>query len=69
MSEPEYISTTDATKILGVSDAWVLRLLKQGELNGFRLNGRAWAISRKSVMANKRRHNRGGVGRPRREVA
>ena len=49
---PEWMSVPDAAKALGCTDVWVLRLLKQGQLEGFRLSGRAWAVRRKSVERN-----------------
>ena len=49
VKEPEWISVPQASKILGCSDVWVIRMIQNGDLEGFRLSGRAWAVSRKSV--------------------
>jgi hypothetical protein len=38
--------------MLGCTDVWVIKLLRAGTLDGFRLNGRAWAVSHKSVAKN-----------------
>lgn len=48
----EWVSVPDAAKMLGCTDVWVLKLLKSGDLNGFRLSGRAWAVSRSSIEKN-----------------
>jgi hypothetical protein len=48
----EYISVPDAAEMLGCTDVWVIKLLGSGQLDGFRLSGRAWAVSRKSVEQN-----------------
>ena len=52
MKDTEWISTTKAAEILGVSDVWVLQLIKQNKLTAFRLSGRAWAAERSSVQNN-----------------
>lgn len=49
---PEYVSVPRAAELLGCTDVWVLKLLKEGTLEGFRLNGRAWAVKRSSVEQN-----------------
>lgn len=52
VKEPEWISVPQAAEILGCSDVWVIRMIQNGDLEGFRLSGRAWAVSRKSVAKN-----------------
>ena len=67
-NKPEWISTTEAAEILGVSDVWVLKLIAQNELKAFRLSGRAWAIERSSVEKNLENYlgqTTRGKGRPR----
>lgn len=49
---PEYVSVPRAAELLGCTDVWVLKLLKDGTLEGFRLNGRAWAVKRESLEKN-----------------
>lgn len=49
---PEYVSVPVAAELLGCTDVWVLRLLKEGTLEGFRLSGRAWAVKRSSLEKN-----------------
>jgi excisionase family DNA binding protein len=49
---PEYVSVPVAAELLGCTDVWVLKLLKEGTLEGFRLNGRAWAVKRSSLEKN-----------------
>ena len=49
---PEYVSVPKAAEMMGCTDVWVIRLLKAGQLEGFRLNGRAWAVKRSSVEKN-----------------
>lgn len=53
---PEYVSVPVAAEMLGCTDVWVIRLLKAGQLDGFRLSGRAWAVSRASVERNLREY-------------
>lgn len=53
VKEPEWISVPQAAEILGCSDVWVIRMIQNGDLEGFRLSGRAWAVSRKSVAKNR----------------
>ena len=68
MQEPAFISVPVAAEMLGCTDVWVLRLLKTGELEGFRLSGRAWAVSRKSATQNLAaylRRDQNKAGRPR----
>jgi hypothetical protein len=70
-SQPEFISVPDACEILGISDVWCLKLIHSGHLDAFKLSPRAWAVRRKSVMHEKRRHEATvgksrGRGRPRR---
>lgn len=52
VKEPDWISVPQAAEILGCSDVWVIRMIQNGDLEGFRLSGRAWAVSRKSVAKN-----------------
>ena len=49
---PDWISVPVAAEMLGCTDVWVIKMVQAGTLEGFRLNGRAWAVSRKSVAAN-----------------
>lgn len=65
--QPEWISVPEACEILGVSDVWVLKLIHANELEGFKLSGRAWAVSRKSVEKNAAEYAKQNrrTGRPR----
>ena len=47
--QPDLVSVPEAAKRLGCSDVWVIKMIRSGVLEGFRLSGRAWAVSRKSV--------------------
>lgn len=49
---PEWVSVPKAAEMLGCTDVWVIRMIQRNELEGFRLNGRAWAVSRKSIAKN-----------------
>jgi excisionase family DNA binding protein len=51
-SPPEWISVPVAAEMLGCTDVWVIKMIRNGSLEGFRLSGRAWAVSRKSVQRN-----------------
>lgn len=50
--QPEWMSVPQAAEALGCSDVWVIRMIQRGELEGFKLSGRAWAVSCKSVAKN-----------------
>lgn len=49
---PEWISVPKAAELLGCTDVWVIKMIHRGDLEGFRLSGRAWAVSKKSVEKN-----------------
>jgi excisionase family DNA binding protein len=49
MKSKDFLSVPEAASLLGCSDVWVIRMVRAGGLDGFKLSGRAWAISRKSV--------------------
>lgn len=51
-SPPDWISVPVAAEMLGCTDVWVIKMVRAKTIEGFRLNGRAWAVSRKSVAAN-----------------
>lgn len=51
-NHPEWVSVPKAAEMLGCSDVWVIRMIQNGTLEGFKLSGRAWAVSRKSVSKN-----------------
>ena len=51
-SKPEWISVPVAAQMLGCTDVWCIKMIQSGTLEGFRLNGRAWAVSRKSAAKN-----------------
>lgn len=53
MPEQDWVSVPVAAEMLGCSDVWVIRMIQNGALEGFRLSGRAWAVSRKSVEKNR----------------
>jgi excisionase family DNA binding protein len=48
-SRADILSVPEAASLMGCSDVWVIRLIRSGALEGFKLSGRAWAVSRKSV--------------------
>jgi excisionase family DNA binding protein len=52
MAPTEWISVPEAADMLGCTDVWVIKLINAGTLRAFRLNGRAWAVSRKSAEEN-----------------
>jgi hypothetical protein len=51
-SPPEWIAVPVAAEMRGCTDVWVIKMIRNGSLEGFRLSGRAWAVSRKSVQRN-----------------
>lgn len=73
-SEPEfrklcqrYIAVPDACDIVHKTDAMVMRDLRSGRIKGFKLNGRAWAVERRSAEEEFRDYlaNPGRRGQPR----
>lgn len=52
--QQDWISVPAAAELLGCTDVWIIRMIHRGELEGFRLSGRAWAVSRKSAEENRR---------------
>jgi hypothetical protein len=48
----EWISVPVAAELLGCTDVWVIKLIRNGRLDAFRLSAKAWAVSRKSVQKN-----------------
>ena len=62
---PAFISTDEAADRLGCSRAWVGRLVRDGVLEGFPLNGRAIAVLASSVEKNLSEYLR-NVNKPRR---
>jgi hypothetical protein len=73
-SEPEfrklcqrYIAVPDACDIVRKTDAMVMRDLRSGRIKGFKLNGRAWAVERRSAEEEWKDYlaNPNRVGQPR----
>ena len=64
----QYVSVPEACDIVCVTDGMVGRMLMDGRLAGFRLNGKAWAVSRRSCEENIRDYLSSGShrGQPRR---
>lgn len=48
-TDKDILSVPEAASLLGCSDVWVIKMIRSGALEGFKLSGRAWAVSRKSV--------------------
>lgn len=51
---PDWISVPKAAEILGCTDVWVIRMIQRGDLEGFKLSARAWAVRRTAVEKNLR---------------
>lgn len=45
----KYIAVPDACDIVHKTDAMVMRDLRSGKIAGFKLNGRAWAVEKRSA--------------------
>lgn len=56
VKEPDWVSVPVAAEMLGCTDVWVIRLIRNGSLEAFRLSGRAWAVKRESVEKNLREY-------------
>ena len=57
VEKKDVLSVPEAAKFLGCTDVWVIKLLNAGQLAGFKLNGRAWVVDRKSAEKNLREYN------------
>lgn len=53
-AKTDVMSVPEVVAFVGCSDVWVIRMLRADTLAGFRLSGRAWAVSRASVEKNHR---------------
>lgn len=62
-----YATVPEACDLVCATDGMVVRMITAGELDGFRLNGKSWAVTRESCDANLREYISGPprVGRPR----
>jgi len=54
----DYMSTEDAAKSLGFHVDHIRRLLREGDLEGEKISGATWLVSRKSV-ADYKKHTEG----------
>lgn len=52
MKKPDWVSVPRAAEMLGCSEVWVVKLIRNGTLEGFKLSQRAWAVRRESVEKN-----------------
>lgn len=52
----DFVSVPVAAEMLGCTDVWVIRMIDRGDLDAFRLSGRAWAVRRASVLKNRREY-------------
>lgn len=59
----EVLSVNDAAEIAGVTVGRIRQLLISEEILGWKLNGRAWVVDKKSLM--KYTKNVSSTGRPR----
>ena len=73
MRTRDYVSVPEAADFLGCSKTWVLKLLNEGTLPGFKLSEKAWAVDKKSLNKNLKdyidRQKSHGRGRPRSKFA
>lgn len=53
---PEWVSVPVAAELLGCSDVWVIKMIQRGDLDGFKLSARAWAVKRASVERNQQEY-------------
>lgn len=69
--QTEWISVPVAAELLGCTDVWVIRMIQRGDIEGFKLSARAWAVSKKSVEKNVKEYlerEEGKAGRPRSRI-
>jgi excisionase family DNA binding protein len=59
----QFVSVSEAAEILGCTDGRIRQMLRAGEIEGIKLNERAWAIPKKA--AEKAAKNTPTTGRPR----
>lgn len=66
--KPDWVSVPVAAEMLGCTDVWVVKMIRNGTLEGFKLSERAWAVKRSSVEKNLRDYlsrDPSQAGRPR----
>jgi excisionase family DNA binding protein len=63
----ELATVEEACRHLGVSEAYVPRLVARGSLDGFKLNARTWAITRESIARSAREYDPNGQKGQRRQ--
>ncbi len=66
-SVSELATVEQACRRLGLTDAYVLRLVRRGSLDGFQVNRRTWAITRESIDRNKNAYDPTSTTGPRRQ--
>ena len=73
MRTRDYVSVPEAADFLGCSRTWVLRLLNEGTLPGFKLSEKAWAVDKQALNKNLKdyidRQKSHSPGRPRSKFA
>lgn len=64
-----HCSVPKAAELLGCSKTWVLKLLRNGKIKGFKINEKAWCVEIKGLKDNVKKYLKrvrdGGKGRPR----
>lgn len=63
LMQNHFLNVKEAAKIIGCHESRVRQMLSAGELEGFKINEKAWAVNRKS--AEKMRDHTPQTGRPR----
>jgi excisionase family DNA binding protein len=63
----KWITVTEAADLIGVTHAYVIRLIGAGRIAAERFHGRAWLVDRRS--AEHYRDNPPAMGRPRKEAS
>lgn len=54
--DSKYCSVPEAAEALGCSKTWVLALLNEGELKGFKVNQKAWCVEKRGLQKNLERY-------------
>lgn len=74
MASPDksWLTVEEAVALIGCTDGWIRRLLREGKLEGWRAGERAWLVRRESALAareglsSRSNAKRGERARPRR---
>lgn len=52
--DKQWLTVNETVELMGCTNGWVRMLLRTGQLEGHKFGPRAWMVSRKSALAQKK---------------